>query len=491
MFASSRYRAVSGTVGRLDAPRVVPPGAPQARLASRIYVSFQTRNRSANGHKRGEVSGRVSESPSTRGARAGGAGWTKMPDDRTPSSSLGVGTTRWASGGVINPSDPTPGASGRGVGSGAPSDGSRGWSAGAIPRAARGGLASSSTSAPRVDPTNVGFRMLRKAGWNVGRASARTNRATPNPSACGKSIQARRRRRVPSLRPRRGRDPAGETKPHTSFPTTRLGRSRGGRRRVARRPPRRDGGGWRDRRARAHRRPTSVARFARRRPARTRIRFSEDDASAKRRRCAVRNPAVSEGARGTTSAAVCRRIIPFGVCSDAAPRLVGCEIGRQTGPDPPRRDGRLARLRYDETLGADATPMRVDSTRACRPARFLILTPSASAVIIAGSIPVSMRISIIGPLRMDTHTSSFPAARSASSTPLDNTPRTTPLRNIALVSSGRSRSASMRSRSNSRSIIPPFHQRAQHVAAPQQLRAHPGLHQFHHQRASVREEPPR
>ena len=191
MFASSRYRAVSGTVGRLDAPRVVPPGAPRARLASRIYVSFQTRNRSANGHKRGEVSGRVSESPSARGARAGGAGWTKMPDDRTPSSSLGVGTTRWASGGVINPSDPTPGASGRGVGSGAPSDGSRGWSAGAIPRAARGGLASSSTSAPRVDPTNVGFRMLRKAGWNVGEGLGKDKQGDTEPLRVWKKASRR------------------------------------------------------------------------------------------------------------------------------------------------------------------------------------------------------------------------------------------------------------------------------------------------------------
>lgn len=122
-----------------------------------------------------------------------------MPDDRTASSSLGVGTTRWASGGVINPSDPTPGASGssRGgdavprVGSGAPSDGSRGWSAGAIPRAARGGLASSSTSAPRVDPTNVGFRMLRKAGWNVGEGLGKDKQGDTEPLRVWKKASRR------------------------------------------------------------------------------------------------------------------------------------------------------------------------------------------------------------------------------------------------------------------------------------------------------------
>ena len=254
-----------------------------------------------------------------------------MPDDRTPSSSLGVGTTRWASGGVINPSDPTPGASGRGVGSGAPSDGSRGWSAGAIPRAARGGLASSSTSAPRVDPTNVGFRMLRKAGWNVGEGLGKDKQGDTEPLRVWKKhpgeasapsaeppatswARFRRRKETPHLTPD---DPSRALARRTT--TSRPSNPATRRRR-----------GWRDRRATGASPLTSVARFARRRPARTRIRFSEDDASAKRRRHAARNPAVSEGARGTTSAAACRRIIPFGVCSDAAPRLVGCEIESRT-----------------------------------------------------------------------------------------------------------------------------------------------------------------
>mmetsp|Transcript_25032 Transcript_25032/g.62576 ORF Transcript_25032/g.62576 Transcript_25032/m.62576 type:complete len:277 (-) Transcript_25032:1510-2340(-) len=57
----------------------------------------------------------------------------------------------------------------------------------------------------------------------------------------------------------------------------------------------------------------------------------------------------------------------------------------------------------------------------------------------------------MGPRSSDTTTSSFPAASSASSTPLDMTPFTTPLRNISLVSSGRSSIGLMRSRSSMRS----------------------------------------
>ena len=254
-----------------------------------------------------------------------------MPDDRTPSSSLGVGTTRWASGGVINPSDPTPGASGRGVGSGAPSDGSRGWSAGAIPRAARGGLASSSTSAPRVDPTNVGFRMLRKAGWNVGEGLGKDKQGDTEPLRVWKKAS----RRGVGAECRASGHVVGEISPEKETPhLTPDDPSRALARRTTTsrpsNPATRRRRGWRDRRATGASPLTSVARFARRRPARTRIRFSEDDASAKRRRHAARNPAVSEGARGTTSAAACRRIIPFGVCSDAAPRLVGCEIESRT-----------------------------------------------------------------------------------------------------------------------------------------------------------------
>ena len=243
MFASSRYRAVSGTVGRLDAPRVVPPGAPRARLASRIYVSFQTRNRSANGHKRGEVSGRVSESPSARARARAARGGRRCSDDRTPSSSLGVGTTRWASGGVINHAPPDARRVRSGRRFGAPSDGSRGWS-GARSRAGRAaGSRPPPPSAPRVDSTNVGF-LHAPQGWmerGRGPRQGQTGRHR-TPPRVEKSIQARRRRRVPSLGHVVGEISPGERKPPRLTPDD---PSRALARRTTtspRRTPRRDGG---------------------------------------------------------------------------------------------------------------------------------------------------------------------------------------------------------------------------------------------------------
>jgi len=93
-----------------------------------------------------------------------------MADDG-PSSTpreLDAASTRWTSGGVIRPADGgTHYESSRGAGAtsteqaGAPSSP---WGAGAIPRAARRHRA----SARSIDASNVGFRMLQKAGWKEG-----------------------------------------------------------------------------------------------------------------------------------------------------------------------------------------------------------------------------------------------------------------------------------------------------------------------------------
>lgn len=93
-----------------------------------------------------------------------------MADDG-PSSTpreLDAASTRWTSGGVIRPADGgTHYESSRGAGAtsteqaGAPSSA---WGAGAIPRAARRHRA----SARSIDASNVGFRMLQKAGWKEG-----------------------------------------------------------------------------------------------------------------------------------------------------------------------------------------------------------------------------------------------------------------------------------------------------------------------------------
>mmetsp|Transcript_3385 Transcript_3385/g.14227 ORF Transcript_3385/g.14227 Transcript_3385/m.14227 type:complete len:280 (-) Transcript_3385:690-1529(-) len=64
-----------------------------------------------------------------------------------------------------------------------------------------------------------------------------------------------------------------------------------------------------------------------------------------------------------------------------------------------------------------------------------------------------MRVSIIGPRSSETHTRSLPLLNNAASTPLESTPLTTPDLNIALVNAGRSSRASIRSRSNTRSIM--------------------------------------
>ena len=179
-------------MGRLDAPRVVPPELPERvsppgstsafkpetaaqtdinaerGLGTRLGVPERAgaRARAARGGRRCPTTG-PRHPPSASAPRAGPPEGSSTRPTRRPARPVGA-------------SVPEPRATGLAVGARARS------------RARRArGLASSSTSAPRVDPTNVGFRMLRKAGWNVGEGLGKDKQGDTEPLRVWKKASRR------------------------------------------------------------------------------------------------------------------------------------------------------------------------------------------------------------------------------------------------------------------------------------------------------------
>ena len=169
-------RASSG--GRASTPRVMPPPSKRVPRGSSGPRVFRRIKRERTHREIFAISERPEKS------RLGSTRWLASPGaprrqfatratmaDDGPSSTpreLDAASTRWTSGGVIRPADGgTHYESSRGAGAtsteqaGAPSSA---WGAGAIPRAARRHRA----SARSIDASNVGFRMLQKAGWKEG-----------------------------------------------------------------------------------------------------------------------------------------------------------------------------------------------------------------------------------------------------------------------------------------------------------------------------------